>query len=106
MLPRPRTSRPSNIPEALLNSVISAGKSKDEYLTDNENSKSRCWTADQKPPCFFTPSWPSESAQLRIKEDWRLLNTNLTETAQWMNLLRTPRTLLAWIGEWQWEGRL
>jgi hypothetical protein len=28
----------------------------------------------------------------------RLLQANLTRTAQWLNLLRSPRDLLRWIG--------
>ena len=38
-----------------------------------------------------------EPAQM-IREDWKLLAANLTCTSQWLNLVATPRDLLAWIG--------
>ena len=38
-----------------------------------------------------------EETNVLIHSDWAMLQANLTRTAQWLNLLTTPRDLLLWI---------
>jgi hypothetical protein len=77
VLPRPRRAAPAALPDALLNVALAAGSSSDE---------------PGRPPLSKT----LENAM--ILEDWKLLAANLTCTSQWLNLVATPRDLLAWIG--------
>ncbi len=77
VLPRPRRAAPAALPDALLKFALAAGSSSDE------------------------PGQPALSKTLEnamILEDWKLLAANLTCTSQWLNLVASPRDLLAWIG--------
>ncbi len=103
VLPRARQAVPVGLPHALVNSALSAGKSIEQYVTDNENSHGRCLFPGEKPPCFFAPAWPVEETNVLIYSDWAMLQANLTRTAQWLNLQATPRDLLRviWIEQGQ-----